>query len=86
MNGSIKSDEEREFTFTEGRGNTVIDLVRGDEERIGSLRIGGNIDSDHYPVEVEIDVKRRDGRKEQKKKRRMDVRGIRKEERSLRES
>lgn len=86
MNGSIKSDEEREFTFTGGRGNTVIDLVRGDEERIGSLRIGGNIDSDHYPVEVEIDVKRRDGRKEQKKKRRTDVREIRKEERSLRES
>lgn len=54
--------------------------------RIGSLRIGGNIDSDHYPVEVEIDVKRRDGRKEQKKKRRKDVRGTRKEERSLRES
>lgn len=78
LNGSIKGDEEGKFTFTGGRDNTVIDLVIGNEEvreRIGSLRIGDNIDSDHYPMEVEIDVKGRDGRKEQKKKKRMDMRG-----------
>lgn len=37
---SIKSDEEREFTFTGGRGNTVIDLVRGDEENRKSKNRG----------------------------------------------
>lgn len=78
LNGSIKGDEEGKFTFTGGRDNTVIDLVIGNKEvreRIGSLRIGDNIDSDHYPMEVEIDVKGRDGRKEQKKKKRMGMRG-----------
>lgn len=77
LNGSIKGDEEGKFTFTAGRDNTVIDLVIGNEEvreRIGSLRIGDNIDLDHYPMKVEIDIKGRDGRKKQKKKKRMDMR------------
>jgi len=39
------------------RGDTVIDYVIGDEEarkRVGKLRIGEKIDSDHHPVKVSI--------------------------------
>lgn len=55
FNGSIKEDEEGEFTFTGGKGNTVIDLVIGDrKQRVERMVIGDRIDSDHHPVEVWI--------------------------------
>lgn len=71
LNGCTNGDEEGEYTFTGGRGNTVIDLVLGDEkvrERIMSLRIGESIDSDHHPLEVEIEGGGRGRWKEQKKR------------------
>jgi len=55
FNGNMRGDEEGEFTFTEGKGYTVIDYVIGDEDvrgRIKRMRIGDKIDSDHHPVEV----------------------------------
>jgi len=72
MNGSMKGDEEGEFTFTGGRGNTTIDLVIGDvevRESIEYMEIGDRIDSDHHPVEVEVkgkEWKRRKGKGEKK--------------------
>lgn len=49
-NGIIQRDEEREFTFTRGRGNSVIDYMMGDEEvkeRVIKMRVGERVDSDH---------------------------------------
>ncbi|XP_067208444.1 golgin subfamily A member 6-like protein 25 [Linepithema humile] len=55
LNGCTEGEEEEEFTFTGGKGNTVIDYVIADEDtrkKIKSLRIGDRIDSDHQPLEV----------------------------------
>ncbi|XP_067217103.1 LINE-1 retrotransposable element ORF2 protein [Linepithema humile] len=55
LNGCIEGEEEGEYTFTGGKGNTVIDYVIADEDtrgKIKRLRIGDNIESDHQPVEV----------------------------------
>lgn len=57
FNGNIEGDEKGEYTFTGGKGNTVIDYVMGDEEvreRIEKMEIGDEIDSDHQPVKVRI--------------------------------
>ncbi|XP_029155012.1 uncharacterized protein PF11_0207-like, partial [Nylanderia fulva] len=67
MNGNTKGDEEGEWTFTGGRGNTVIDYVIGNEdsgEKVRRLRIRDKVDSDHHPIEVEIEGwQRRERRK-----------------------
>lgn len=55
VNGNIKGDEEGEWTFTGGRGESVIDYVMGDEktrERIEMMMVEGKVDSDHHPVTV----------------------------------
>ncbi|EZA50916.1 hypothetical protein X777_10743, partial [Ooceraea biroi] len=57
FNGNIKGDEDGEFTFTGGRGCTVIDYVMGDLEvrnRIERMEVGDRIESDHQPIEVRI--------------------------------
>lgn len=44
-----------EFTFTGGRGGTVIDYVMGDnevKENVERMKVGDKIDSDHQPVEI----------------------------------
>jgi len=56
-NGCIKGDEDGEFTFTGGRGNSVIDYVIGEEEtrdHIRWVRIGERVESDHQPLEIRI--------------------------------
>lgn len=53
----MKGDEEGEFTFTEGKGNTVIDYVMEDElmeKKVERIRIGDKVNSDHHPIEVWI--------------------------------
>ena len=58
FNGDMRGDEEGEWTFTGGRGNTVIDYVIGNEEcreKVKRLRVGDRIDSDHNPIEVELE-------------------------------
>jgi len=60
FNGNMRGDEEGEFTFTGGKGYTVIDYVIGDEDvrgRIKRMRIGDRIESDHHPVEVWVEGK-----------------------------
>lgn len=57
FNGNVRGDEEGEYTFTGGRGNTVIDYVLGGEEvkeRVKRMRIGDRIETDHHPLEVWI--------------------------------
>lgn len=48
FNRCIRGDEEREYTFTGGKGNTVINYVIGDLEvrdRMGSMRIGNKVET-----------------------------------------
>jgi len=62
LNGCTVGDEEGEFTFTGGMGNSVIDYVLGDEEmreRVISLKIEERIDSDHQLVVVKKNNKNR---------------------------
>lgn len=69
LNGDMKGDEEGEFTFTGGRGNTVIDYVIGGEEMrrmMERLRVGDKVDSDHHPLEVYIKGRNKGGREEKK--------------------
>jgi len=51
FNGNTRGDEEGEFTFTGGKGDSVIDFVIGDEEvrsLFARMRIGDRVDSDHH--------------------------------------
>jgi len=53
LNGSVVGDEEGEWTYTKGRGGTVIDYVMGNEEtreRVKRMRIEDRVDSDHQPI------------------------------------
>lgn len=74
FNGAVKGDIRGKFTYTGGRGSTVIDyVVEGQEEkeRVEEMRIGDNCDSDHHPLEVYVKG-RREGRRaevERKKER-----------------
>lgn len=64
-----KGDEQGEYTFTGGKENTVIDYIVGEIKvwnKIEEMRVGDKV-SDHLPIEVRI--KRREGRKEEKGKR-----------------
>lgn len=57
LNGNFEGDEEGEFTFIAGRGNSVIDYVLIDSSlkgEIKSFRIEDRIESDHLPLKVEI--------------------------------
>lgn len=52
MNGT-KGDEEGEFTFTGGRGETAIDYVIGNQElweKSEEIKVGDTIDSDHHLI------------------------------------
>ncbi|XP_071648500.1 uncharacterized protein [Temnothorax longispinosus] len=53
LNGGTKGDEEGEYTYTGGKGETVIDYIIGDEdsrEKIERLEIGDRVESDHHPL------------------------------------
>ncbi|XP_077273093.1 uncharacterized protein LOC143903409 [Temnothorax americanus] len=68
LNGGVKGDEEGEFTYTGGRGKTVIDYVIGEvREGLERLEVGERVDSDHHPVTIwmkgklEKDQRKREG-------------------------
>lgn len=68
FNSCTKGDKQGEYTFIEGRGNTVIDYVIREMkvwDKIEEMRIGDKVDSDHLPTEIRI--KRKERRKEGKK-------------------
>ncbi|XP_077255544.1 uncharacterized protein LOC143893719 [Temnothorax americanus] len=53
FNGGIRGDEEGEWTYTGGRGESVIDYVLGDRrtrERVERVVVEEKVDSDHQPV------------------------------------
>ncbi|XP_032690078.1 uncharacterized protein LOC116853231 [Odontomachus brunneus] len=53
LNGNIRGDEVGDWTYTGGRGQTVIDYVLGDREvrsDIEKMETGDEIDSDHFPI------------------------------------
>lgn len=61
LNGATKGDWEGEYTYVGTRGNTVIDYVITNEkalERIKEFKVGERIESDHMPLEIEIDIGR----------------------------
>jgi len=57
VNGGIRGDEEGSWTYTGGRGKSVIDYVLANErieEELMQLVIGDNIDSDHHPLIIRL--------------------------------
>lgn len=77
MNGGTVGDEEGEYTFTGGRGNSVMDYVIGKEgirKNVRRVYIGEKIDSDHHPVEIWI---KGEGRKRKENKGKKKVKGWR---------
>ena len=70
LNGNMEGDEEGEYTYTGGRGETVIDYVLGDErtrEGLERMELGERVESDHHPMVVTM---REGGVGERVKKRR----------------
>lgn len=60
LNGNMQGDEEGEYTYIGKQGSTVIDYVITNEkalDRIGELRVGEKVDSDHQPLEIELKSK-----------------------------
>jgi len=58
FNGGGKGDEDGEWTYAGGRGESVLDYVIGDEEvweKVSSVRVEDRIESDHFPVIVGIE-------------------------------
>jgi len=63
-NGGINGDEEGEWTYTGGRGESVIDYVLGEietKEYVEKMEIGDQVDSDHHPVVIWIKDGKRAG-------------------------
>lgn len=71
FNENIEGDKKGEFTYTKGRGNTVIDYIIGEretKERIKEMRVGDMVESDYHSLEIRIREKRREGREEGKER------------------
>lgn len=63
MNENVKEDKEREYTYIEVRGCTVIDYVIVNEmynNKVVSFKVDNRIDSDHLPLVLAV----RDGGEE----------------------
>ncbi|XP_032674656.1 golgin subfamily A member 6-like protein 22 [Odontomachus brunneus] len=59
----LEGDEEGEWTFTGGKGGTVIDYVIGNEETRGKvvrMKVEDWVDSDHQPIRVYVKGGRRE--------------------------
>jgi hypothetical protein len=67
LNGNKQGDEEGEWTYIGSRGETVIDYGIVNEEaweRVEEFKVGERAESDH----LEIALRKRRGRKEQRRK------------------
>ena len=65
LNGAVEGDEEGEFTYTGGRGESVIDYVIGEEKvknRVVRMEIGDSVESDHHPIIVSL-MRKGEGRR-----------------------
>jgi len=70
LNGGIRGDEEGTWTFSGGRGESVIDYVLMNEdmeEEVVQLVVGDNIESDHHPLVVQPREKGSEKKKENKR-------------------
>ena len=72
LNGNMKGDEEGEYTYTGGRGESVIDyVITGEEERgeIECMKVEDRVESDHHPIVLEMKGggEEREGREEREK-------------------
>ncbi|XP_076291061.1 uncharacterized protein LOC143214209 [Lasioglossum baleicum] len=59
----MKGDEEGEWTYAGGRGNSVIDYILGNEETregVEKMEVGERIDSDHAPLTVWVKGERKE--------------------------
>lgn len=67
-NGNLRGDERGEFTYTGGKGDSVIDhyviINQRAWDRIEKLMVGKRVESDHQPLEIEVrgECKRKNGR------------------------
>lgn len=55
INGCEKGDREGDWTYSEGRRESVLNYVIGDREvwdRIERIKVEERVDSDHFPVVV----------------------------------
>lgn len=55
FNDCVKSDMGGDWTYTGGRGESVIDYMLGDEgvrEQVERMKVGDKVDSDHHPLVV----------------------------------
>ncbi|XP_011861498.1 PREDICTED: golgin subfamily A member 6-like protein 1, partial [Vollenhovia emeryi] len=78
LNGGIRGDNEGNWTYTGGRGESVIDYVMVEEdieEEIERMEVVNRIESDHHPVVVWLKGDRR-GRKGGRRERGREVRGV----------
>lgn len=76
LNGNVRGDEEGEWTYTGGRGDSVIDYVLGDErtrERIREVRVEEKVDLDHRPITVWLEGSERQGSREDKRGKRRGI-------------
>lgn len=70
LNGKIEEDWEGEYTYVGARGSSVIDYEIVCEEiieKIRNFRIGEGVDSDHLPLEIEMEIKDKKGREQKEK-------------------
>jgi len=59
LNGNTRGDEQGEWTFEGAQGRSVIDYAICNIEaweKVGSMKIGERTDSDHMPVEIEMNI------------------------------
>jgi len=71
LNGDIKGDEEGEWTYIGGRGESVNDYIITDErarKKIERMEVESRVDSDHQPVTVWIKGKNISGEGSGKRK------------------
>lgn len=75
LNGNVEGDEEGEWTYTRGGGESAIHYVLENKEmrmKVRRIRMWERVNSDHQPITVWIKERRRGGvrRKSRKKEKR----------------
>lgn len=72
LNGSMEGDEEGEFTFVAGTGQSVIDYAVTNIEgldRVERFEVGERTESDHMPIRCELKYKAsKDSNRKEKEK------------------
>jgi len=70
VKGGIRDDEKRNWTYTGGREESVVDYVlvnKETREEVVNLKIGDQIDSDHHPVVIRMKDGEAGQKREEKK-------------------